>query len=669
MSQSMLKILVRTCVVLFTSIFPFRFFTNEAMFGESFDTKAQLSFHEHWFDFLFGNRTFLDAGFFYPYQTSFALSDLFIISGPIHALFRLLDFDILDSLKIATLIVIILGNTGWMFLANKILKNQFLQYLLVLTIGTSYTFIGQVYLRPNMAAYGLISWFILHLVYLSQFRIRRNFQNANSLGAIFLIPILLALDVWYVAYFILLISSASIFLFIVLIIFGKNTGSFKKLYRDFHLRIHAGILSIWIFVSATLGLLFLMVYLPVLGNGYSNVNDNFFLTYSPKGSGYFDSTGAGGGITSDLFSSFIETSLTSPEMNLGQNLLIFIPFSIIFVYQFLNIRKNNILLNYFHISVVTSVILISISTIKNSNEISLFYILWEQFAPLRTMRIPIRFNIIFNFIALLYLFFYIDRYLFLKKYSIKFLAFIFTLLLFFDMQRFPIIYWDKSDLIDKNLLEYSAQLPKCKSFVVRRESVGWWKDSIDGMILSALVKTPTVNGFSSVYPKGYPSFGWTESARLKPIIDWLVENDSLFGSCLISHGSEIIKLDQNSISWFPQQGFTTKEVNQEFEWSWMVFPEGKIIILNATNSPKDLDINFKVKSAPCNIGKSLTVKSSNDEILENTILSTNPILINLKTNINQFDLVELEFITNGIPCKVGSDPRKLYISLNDFQLS
>jgi hypothetical protein len=136
------------------------------MFGEPFDTKAQLSFHEHWFDFFLGNRTFLDAGFFYPYQTSFALSDLFIISGPIHALFRLLDFDILDSLKLATLIVIILGNIGWMILANKILKNQFLQYSLVLTIGTSYTFVGQVYLRPNMAAYGLISWFILNLVYI-----------------------------------------------------------------------------------------------------------------------------------------------------------------------------------------------------------------------------------------------------------------------------------------------------------------------------------------------------------------------------------------------------------------------------------------------------------------------------------------------------------------------
>jgi hypothetical protein len=669
MSQSLFKTFSSSCVVLFASLFPFRFYANESMFGEPFDTKAQLSFHEHWFDFLLGNRTFLDAGFFYPYQTSFALSDLFLISGPIHAFFRQLGFDILDSLKLATLIVIILGNTGWMILANKILKNQFLQYLLVLTIGTSYTFVGHIYLKPNMAAYGLISWFILNIVYLSQFRTRSVIKNTNSVGAIFLIPILLALNVWYVAYFILLISFIVIVLFIIFVTLGKSTWTFKKLYRDFLSKIHTRILFIWISVSTILGTLFLIVYLPELENEYSNANENFFLNYSPQGSEYFDSTGAGGGITSELLSPFIETSLTSAEMNLGQNLLIFIPFCIILIAQLFNLLKNRILLNFFNLSVIVTVIIFSISTLKNSNEMSLFFMLWDQFSPLRTMRIPIRFNIVFNFIALLYIFYFIERYLFSKKNRSKFSASIFTLLLFFDMQRFPIIYWEKSDLIDQNLLEYSAQLSECKSFVLRRESVGWWKDSIDGMTLAALIKIPTVNGFSSVYPKDYPSFGWTESARLKPIFDWLVENDSLTGSCLISHGSEIIKLDQNSISWTPQQGFTAKEFNQKFEWSWMVFPEGKIIILNSTDSPRNLDIKFKVKSAPCNTGKLLTLKSNRGKILKQTILSNNPISINLKTNITQFDLVELEFITNGIPCKVGSDPRNLYISVNDFQLN
>ena len=127
MLPKIFKSLTASLVVILTSIFPFRFFASEPMFGEPFDTKAQLSFHEHWLDFLLGTRSFLDAGFFYPYQTSFALSDIFIISGPIHALFRIFDFDLIDSLKLATLVVIIIGNIGWLLLSTKIIINRILQ--------------------------------------------------------------------------------------------------------------------------------------------------------------------------------------------------------------------------------------------------------------------------------------------------------------------------------------------------------------------------------------------------------------------------------------------------------------------------------------------------------------------------------------------------------------
>ena len=244
-------------VVILTSIFPFRFFASESMFGHPFDTKAQLSFHEHWLDFLLGNRSFLDAGFFYPYQTSFALSDIFIISGPIHALFRIFDFDIIDSLKLATLVVIIIGNFGWLMLSTKIISNRFLQLLFVFTIGTSYTFIGHVYLKPNMASYGLISWFILNVVLLSRFRSRSIIQNTNSVGAIILIPILLALNVWYVSYFIILVAFVIVIIFLILSIILKKFSQIKKLIIDFTARINIGILIGWIIASSAMVTLFL----------------------------------------------------------------------------------------------------------------------------------------------------------------------------------------------------------------------------------------------------------------------------------------------------------------------------------------------------------------------------------------------------------------------------
>lgn len=638
------------------------------MFGEPFDTKAQLSFHEHWLDFLLGNRSFLDAGFFYPYQTSFALSDIFIISGPIHALFRIFDFDIIDSLKLATLVVIIIGNIGWLKLSTKVIYNRFLQFLFVFTIGTSYTFIGHVYLKPNMAAYGLISWFILNVVLLSRFRSRSIVKNTNSIGAIILIPILLALNVWYVSYFIVLITFVIVIIFFILSIVLKKFNQIKKLITDFAARINIGVLTFWIIASAVLVTLFLKVYLPELKNGYGDANRDLFLDYSPDGLKFFDSTGAGGGLTSKLTSRFIESSLVSAEMNLGLNLLIFSLLGLIFILQLFQYSKSTHLLSIFNISVLAAIILISTSTIKYSQDNSLFVMLWDEFSPLRTMRFPIRFNIDFNFIALIYIFVYIDHYINSKKQVYKFLGFAFAFLIFLDMQRNPIIYWDKSDLINENLLEYSDQLSECNSFVIQRDGVGWWKDSIDGMTLSALVKIPTVNGFSSIYPTGYPSFAYTESATLKPIIEWLAKEDNLYKSCLISHGPEIIKLNKKTISWFPQQGFTGKEFSSEFVWSWMVFPQGKIMILNSTNSAKDVEISFKIKSAPCNIGKSLSLKSSNGELMSKVPLTTSPIPIYFNTTIELYDSLALDFITDGASCKVGSDPRNLYLSINDLKL-
>jgi hypothetical protein len=565
--------------------------------------------------------------------------------------------------------VIIIGNIGWLMLSTKIISNRFLQLLFVFTIGTSYTFIGHVYLKPNMAAYGLISWFILNVVLLSRFRSRSKIKNTNSIGAIILIPILLALNVWYVSYFIILVAFVIVIIFLILSIILKKFSQIKKLIIDFTARINIGILIGWIIASSAMVTLFLKVYLPELKNGYGDANRDLFLAYSPDGLKFFDSTGAGGGLISKLTSRFIESSLVSAEMNLGLNLLIFSLLFIILILQLFQYSKSNHLLNIFNISVLAAVILISISTIKYTQDNSLFVMLWDEFSPLRTMRFPIRFNIVFNFIALIYIFVYVDHYLNSKKQIYKFLGIAFAFLILLDMQRYPFIYWDKSDLISENLLEYSDQLSECNSFVIQRDGVGWWKDSIDGMTLSALVKIPTVNGFSSIYPTGYPSFAYNESATLKPIIEWLAKEDNLYGSCLISHGSEIIKLDEKTISWFPQQGFTGKEFSREFEWSWMVFPQGKIMILNSTNSAQDVAISFKIKSAPCNIGKSLSFKSSNGELMSKVLLTTNPIPIYFNTKIEQYDLLELDFMTDGASCKVGSDPRNLYLSINELKLN
>jgi hypothetical protein len=641
------------------------------MLGEPFDTKAQLAFHEHWFDFFNGTRTFLDAGFFYPYPASFALSDVFVISGPIHALFRVFGFDLLDSLKLSTLLIVILSNLGWLVLANKIINNQILKYLFVLAIGMSYTYVGHVYEKPNMAAYGLISWFIVNIISISTYRNQSSVKTTNSLGLLISIPIVLALNVWYPAYFIFLFSITTLGLvLIILLAFGNYKQIFETL-SLFFLKINRVILAFWIVIWVLLSTTFLLIYLPEFKNDYSSVNQDIFLSYSPTLLSLFDTSGAGGGLLTPIYNSIFRPSEISPEMNLGINPFLFIAALILIGIQFRFMYKDRTFSSIFRFSTLSASTLIVVSIIKFSESSSSFYLFWEIFSPLRTMRIPIRLNVIFNFIIIIFLFYFFDNLLKHKRNAAKLLIYFGTIILIIDMLRVPNIYWEKRDLIDSNLMTYSEQLSKCKSFVIDREDISWWKDSIDGLVLSTITKIPTVNGFSSIYPKGYPSIDWLESSDLSGIVSWLKIQDGISNSCLITHGQDVIYLENNDFFWSAQQGFTRTEYSEEYSWNWMVLPKGQIIVYNLANANKDVKISFTLKFPTCNIDKSVSIEANfnKNNYSYFTKLGAKSTQIEMTGEIEQNSFLSINFNTDAEACIVSSDPRELYMSVNDFMLS
>jgi hypothetical protein len=641
------------------------------MLGEPFDTKAQLAFHEHWFDFFNGSRTFLDAGFFYPYPTSFALSDIFVISGPIHALFRSIGFDLLDSLKLSTLIIVILSNLGWLVLANKIINNQILKYLFVLAIGMSYTYVGHVYEKPNMAAYGLVSWFIVNMISVSAYRNQSLLKTTNALGLLISIPIVLALNVWYPAYFIFLFLSATLGLFFTLLFAFGSYRQISETLTLFFLKINRANLAFWIVIWVLLLTAFLLIYLPEFQNDYNSVNQDIFLSYSPTLLSLFDTSGAGGGLLTPTYNSIFRQSETSPEMNLGINPFLFIAALILIGIQFRFMYRDRTFINIFRFSTLSASTLIAISITKFSESSSGFYLFWEIFSPLRTMRIPIRLNVIFNFIVLIFLFYFLDNVLKHKRNAAKLLVYFGTIILIIDMLRVPNVYWEKSDLIDKNLLTYSEQLSECKSFVIDREDIGWWKDSIDGLVLSTMTKIPTVNGFSSIYPKGYPSIDWLESSDLSGIVSWLKIQDGISNSCLITHSQDVIYLENNDIFWSAQQGFTRTEYSGEYSWNWMVLPKGHIIVYNLASANKDVKISFTLKVPTCNIGKSVSIEANFNKNNYSYLTKFGPksMPIEMTGEIEQNGFLSINFNTDAEACAVASDPRELYMSVNDFKLS
>ena len=139
----------------------------------------------------------------------------------------------------------------------------------MLTIGTSYPYIGHIYEKPNMAAYWLISLFILNIVSISRFQHQSSIKTTNAFGLLLTIPLIFSLNVWYSAYFIFLYSSISIILFIFMVVFTKNSKTLYYSIIKFTSILNKWILTFWILLFLALSMCLLIIYLPQTSSDYN----------------------------------------------------------------------------------------------------------------------------------------------------------------------------------------------------------------------------------------------------------------------------------------------------------------------------------------------------------------------------------------------------------------
>jgi hypothetical protein len=142
-------------------------------YGDASDGTVQMVLHEHWWRWISGKTSFLDTEFFYPFDKAFGYSDVFLIQGPIHVLFRFFGFDMFAAWTITTFIFLLLGNIGWAFLSLRILSNKLLRILFSLTMVFSSSFVGYFQSAPNIVGYAWLSWFAIFLI----FKILKNHPN------------------------------------------------------------------------------------------------------------------------------------------------------------------------------------------------------------------------------------------------------------------------------------------------------------------------------------------------------------------------------------------------------------------------------------------------------------------------------------------------------------
>ena len=656
-----------TLIVIFITIFPFRKFLGPYAIGEPFDTKAQLIFHDHWYKFLVGKQDFFDLGIFYPYTRSFALSDLFVISGPIHAFFRLINIDLVSSLELATLSVVLLGNIGWLYLAKAYLSIKLLQYSFLFTISSSSTYIGHVYLKPNAASYCLISWLIFFLLKFSNFRNQSKNVNSTYLGLIIVLPAVFALNVWYVAYFVYIFSILSIVIFGLIVFLTNNLNKLNYLIRDLINNLDFKIIITFLILTGSLYALFFATYYPELKNGYGETNKQLLLENSPTLVSLFDSSAFGGGYFSNLYLNHASVNDSSIELQLGITAFIFLLFVISLITSFITlINSNKSLANTYHFSILITSLILLFSIIKILPDLSIFSFFWDQIFLLRTMRVPVRLLIIFNFIALIYIFKYADLLLESPGKLTSYFLFLFISILMLDQQRIPTPFWSQNELIDQQTLSFSEKINDCPAFILNREEVGWWKDTIDAMVLSNLSGIPTVNGFSSSTPKFFPNISWSGNESLEPIINWLEANDRTKGVCLITQNSTITRLPVDGVSLFFNQGFLPSDSNEFGKRIEIGSNNAKISLQNLSASPSTVNLTFDLSNLPCIQSQKVRLLI-NDDLDLNIDLDKSGEEVKITTRISKWEHKILNFLISEKYC-INDNNEKVFMNLENLRL-
>jgi hypothetical protein len=652
--------LLAILISLASSLYLFRGLWSGVFIGEIFDTRLMIVLHEHWFRFFTGKTSFLDAGFYYPYPRSFALTDTFLLTGITHSFVRLTGIDIIESWVISQFIWVTIGLIGWYVLAKKIIVNRFLQIITMPLIATSFPFVAHLNERPNVVPYLLVSWIF---VFIFNFY---SINNANkysiNFGMLFVSIPLLVLTSWYAGFFLV------IFLIIFLIISIMLRAPYLKIVTSKVKGLNFKIFFPFSILSLFLTILWATIYLPELGYSakvarpVSEVIDG-----SPSLSEIFNTNALNGSSFFTLFDSPYEVM---EESKIGISFLPFITLIILIILnailRFKVLSKNNFL---FISLLLISGLFIEFIIVKFYTSASVFIFLFNQFSFLKSIRTPVRWHIYFMFLILIIVIYLIDKFLFQKNTFITFLILLIPIFLLIEQQRSSPGLWVKSEYLDENLLPYENKLKKCSAFVLDRPDTGYWSDMIQALALSVYVNRPTANGYSGSLPKNYPFIDWYADGNLPAIGSWLLANDSLAGTCMLDgiNYTNLSRFDSNSVNFAPGQGFTGLEKTKNSLWSWSVWEESTFYLQSFKDSNTTGNLEFTIEIPNCLDGAKFNIKGQEIDFkfeLENT----NTALVKIPIQIGRWERIPMIIQKNPGFCNLEGDPRDLHFSLKDVKV-
>jgi hypothetical protein len=632
------------------SLYTYRSVFSGKLLGEPFDSRLMIVLHEHWFRYFNGLVELRNTEFFYPYKTALGYSDVFLVQGAIYSIFRFLSINIADSWTYTTFLLLLIGNLGWVIVANRYLRLFFVRIIFLLTIISSLSFVNYFTLNPNIVGYSFLSWITLFYLNLKK---ETNHPTRLRKWSVFVIVILIyALSCWYGAFF---------FVFTILVsellslIFLK-----RKLKLNFKF---SDIKTVIPFFPIQLFLvwLFIYIYISVLNQPFRPTSE--LISNSPRLQLLPNGGNVNGAELNGSMFRFLYEKLSlnyEQEYAIGVGLMVFI-IGIFFLLKFIfETNRSSSALIW-----TSSVLICYLFFIVFLDNFSLHRFFFEYVPGFNSIRCPSRYVIIVGFFSIFGIFYLVDRMLLKssKLYS-KILLILILLLLFLDQQRSPYKGWNKDQLINTDLFSQAEEIKaKCDYFYYDYPG-GWWYDQIEAMTFGAQVGIPTVNGYSGAFPPNYPTEPFLSEKPPLKIFDWIANIDKSERGCFVTGRTPIRVLDKNLKS-VDLVGFTTLETNGKETWQWSVSPNPYLFIINYTK--KVLQLEFEIKPAKC-------LKSQDIRIIETGrgdlfIGKLNEFGEKFKYSLNfEKDIVKrIEIITESTPCRFNNDPRDLFFEIKNLK--
>lgn len=529
------KTLIYILILLISEIIFFRniLFTS-GLIGTRLDARYTNVIVEHIFRFISGKDKIFEMQSFFPYiEWGYKSSDLLLVNGIFHSLFRFCGLDIYSSYKFALVMIHTLGTFSMFYLLNKTLNIKSTWCV----IGTYIFSFSNIY-AIKMYHTQLITFSLLPILVILLINYFYNINNRKR-RSIFMFSLITMMAVivytsWYMLYFFCLFIA--LFLVVTFIYCCINKYNILKKVD----LVNTLIVDLFIYLIYGIIVLipFVYIYLPALISNGDSWEWDYICEYVPTLFDLFNYSW-----DSLLFGHFFTYDpLDTTEVLGGISIPVIILFFVSLYYVIKNKAKNAI--NIELLVAVTCIVLFIISLKIDNTNYSLWYFIYKFLPGGSAIRAIGRVWLFLLLPISIFISFVCHKYFKLKTDKITMLASIITLVIVMIFEaRSEGVYskWDSdTEIFVMNTI--GENIPKdCVVFFIYNSSDEFddgdvsESHNVDAMAMAQQYGLFTINGYTGVFPKNANNLLFVYNDNyLRYVINWVIDSD------LMDYGMEYI---------------------------------------------------------------------------------------------------------------------------------